>query len=918
MYIRHKLIYIFIFTLLSITGAYSYADDALKGDRQLAIGITGDTSVCTFEESMYQAGRNDCVSYTWYLDGGKISFGDSTAMLSVYWETTGQKDIMLVALINDTTLYSDTSYYQVNIYEKPDADINGSRDVCANSTNIYQTVKNKDETLSWLVIGSKSYQEIDESSISVDWGASGTGRIILVIENINNCSDTAEIAVNIGDSLRPEITGNETACLNDTAFYKTDADSALSNKWTVQGGLLVSSDDEDEIMVIWNRTGGGQVILEQSSAGGCEGSNFMNVKVYDKPDAVINGNRTVCRNSYETYIGNNSPSVTNKWKAENGTIFGTDTSQTVEVEWTGSSPAYLTLYTQISGSDCIDSITIDIAINDPPFVGLSGELIVCEGQEYIYVSDNSGPAYSNQWFVDSGHINGVSDADSAYISWDRPGTGTITLVTGDENSNCSDSLVFIVEVYPLPAPDFDADTIACEGEYKQYLALDTAGVLNLWTVSGGTIVGNNSSGLVEILWGQTGKASVTLRQYYDSLDCFNEITKELYVHPFTPLRIIGDTVVCTNSAHTFYSGADAVYTVEWFADGGTIMNSDNYHAEIRWDQGGPESIQMVYYIPDTQCNDTSYLDINVIDFPEPNIYGNDIAVPSGTETYSSDYADDIIYKWTVSGGEISGPDNEYEVRVVWNNAIEGLLTLCISNDYGCESCTDKTVSISSVNTRVKLAYVHGEPGDVVNIPVYLMNGASLIDAGAEELSANIIFNSTLLVPVDDTPMGYLDGDNRKVPISLSINELNNILDTLTFMVTYGNSDTTSLVVDSLCIAGTEYYLKAENGFFRLDGICHDGGYPKLINPNTKAGIRNISPNPAKESILIEYSISEKCDTYFVIYNYMGQIVRDIHLISGETGDGSLSIDLNELSDGKYLIFMKTETINQAKTFSIMK
>ena len=109
-----------------------------------------------------------------------------------------------------------------------------------------------------------------------------------------------------------------------------------------------------------------------------------------------------------------------------------------------------------------------------------------------------------------------------------------------------------------------------------------------------------------------------------------------------------------------------------------------------------------------------------------------------------------------------------------------------------------------------------------------------------------------------------------------------------------------------------------NGKFTLLGVCREGG-ARLINPNTKAAIVSVSPNPTDGKVEIEISVIEAGKTELAIYNTLGEKVAIIYESeSPQRGASTFTLNTNEIGAGQYLLRLTTPTFVESKILIIMK
>jgi hypothetical protein len=192
---------------------------------------------------------------------------------------------------------------------------------------------------------------------------------------------------------------------------------------------------------------------------------------------------------------------------------------------------------------------------------------------------------------------------------------------------------------------------------------------------------------------------------------------------------------------------------------------------------------------------------------------------------------------------------------------------------------------------------------------------------ASDFTAKIRFQSSILTLKNHTDFSFQNDSiivNLRGKISTS-----NILADIPVIAGLGSAEQTGLDIVEFKLLDNlgnivDYEFEKYPGTFKLLGICKDGG-TRLINPNGKAGIQSIAPNPAGNSIDLEFSTSEIGYTEIAIYNTLGEKVltafsEDI----SETGKRNIKINSGEIGNGTYMVIFKSPTVVDTKQIMIVK
>ena len=220
---------------------------------------------------------------------------------------------------------------------------------------------------------------------------------------------------------------------------------------------------------------------------------------------------------------------------------------------------------------------------------------------------------------------------------------------------------------------------------------------------------------------------------------------------------------------------------------------------------------------------------------------------------------------------------------------------------------------------IYIASNNANNGEITSLPMILRNSENLITNDIpKEFTAKLRFNASLLYPLFETINDTIDGNERIIEVNGSIAKSTGIMKEMNYYTALGNAKCTGLIIDTLIWKNIKAELETENGEFCLNDICYEGG-ARLVNPNSKARILSIQPNPSSEELVIEYQATETGKTELLLINNLGAIVRNISY--SEISDFNKKIEtikLNDLSSGQYLLIFKTPTQIDSHKVIILK
>jgi hypothetical protein len=261
--------------------------------------------------------------------------------------------------------------------------------------------------------------------------------------------------------------------------------------------------------------------------------------------------------------------------------------------------------------------------------------------------------------------------------------------------------------------------------------------------------------------------------------------------------------------------------------------------------------------------------------------------------------------------------------LIGETARECLITLpgdyavAITNAQGCAAVSDVfPVGCIMASTIVALPHLIVNPGDTVILDLSLLENLCVEELGLQNFSAIIRYNKTLLVPIGATPFGRIDGGDRLIDFSSSLDALRKQSLDLRFLATLGNNDSIPLILDEFRWLNGRAEVTLIDGSLRMR-ICREGG-DRLFDSERQAALRQNRPNPFNTTTIIEFETIESGPTQVYVLNTLGQRVRSLFQSSVGAGTYVLSFDASGLPSGNYICVLQTPTITLHRVMLLVK
>lgn len=129
------------------------------------------------------------------------------------------------------------------------------------------------------------------------------------------------------------------------------------------------------------------------------------------------------------------------------------------------------------------------------------------------------------------------------------------------------------------------------------------------------------------------------------------------------------------------------------------------------------------------------------------------------------------------------------------------------------------------------------------------------------------------------------------------------------------------------ITGSAYVIRSDNNFPLVTGSGFSGVQAShRINAVTSVGVEdvvkeqsfNAFPNPVQNELNLQFNLLESSEIHVVVYDVLGQAVKSIPAATYGTGINNLQINTADLSNGIYVVTLKTDEGDLSKRVTVSK
>ncbi|MFC2131684.1 two-component regulator propeller domain-containing protein [Bacteroidota bacterium] len=461
-------------------------------------------------------------------------------------------------------------------------------------------------------------------------------------------------------------------------------------------------------------------------------------------------------------------------------------------------------------------------------------------------------------------------------------------------------------IHSSPQPKISGSFQVFPGSLEKY---ECTGGKIIWRIEKG-IIEDSTSLYINVRWNEPGQGKIILIEE-SSYSCVDSVIQDIIISS-PDFEIQGKNAVCDGDIEIYYTeripDSEILWTVE---SNGTIIGENTEDSVlVSWESSGDSRVivqQTINGFPNEK-----FYNITINERPlKPTIELAGEKLISNSTNGNQWFHNDTL---------IPGAINQIYTPIIKT----GYYQVQVTNESGCTSelsgkyYYDKnpTVSFRIGNGSIFRA----KPGEEIQVPIYLISDDDLTSYGVEAIEARFSYNYTLLKPLN-TNENRIDNGERIINLYLPIVKDQDLLTTLNLKAMLGNSLGTDLILDSIEVSGGTVNITGNEfaGHFELEGVCMEGGFPRLISNRGKAQLILLSPNPANESCELEYELIEEGSTKIYICNTYGEVIKTI--LNGEItmpGKNKLSIKTNDLSTGMYFVILETPTIRKAVKMEVVK
>jgi PKD repeat protein len=512
-------------------------------------------------------------------------------------------------------------------------------------------------------------------------------------------------------------------CAFDTTLVNLPYIPGNTYTWTVTGGTWSVGANPAEIEVVWGPAGGGFVSVTVLTAGGMTRTYDTCVDILPGPTASFTSTAYACLGAGMSFTNTSVGATGYFWDFGDG-----NTSGLADPTHTYAAPGtYVVTLTAFKDNfdaagnplcTCEDTFTMVVEVDDLPGPNIFCISTLCEGDSATYWTDATG-CDSLVWTVLDAQGLPLPFTqlapDSIAVVWPTGPFGTLTLAAfGCDQTYCTSPTSVTVPIISSTAPVLGPDPV-CEFSTAVYEVPKWAATAYLWTVTGGTIVGSDSSHTVTVAWGAAGTGTLHvdwISSFLQGLpghtppDCSGAADLTVTILPDFDVLHLGPSTVCVGTT-TSFTTTSTLAPFMWTVNPSLpVTPTGPYTADLTWTTPGVYQVTATAVGLNTYCSSSHTVTVQVVGVPTPGpITGATSVCIGAATTYSATAAPGTYLMWSATGGtptQYTGPTTS----VVWTGPTPLSVSIVqgMTGNPGCMS-DPVTLSVTPLTLPVQVGII---------------------------------------------------------------------------------------------------------------------------------------------------------------------------------------------------------------------
>ncbi|MFN4246166.1 MAG: PKD domain-containing protein [Flavipsychrobacter sp.] len=509
--------------LVPIFGTDTVKVDKMDADFSFSPNAICNAGTVQFTDTVLYTISN-VVSRSWdFGDGGTSTVHNP----SHAYTAPGNYNVRLI--VTNAQGCKDTIIKTVIIHYPPNVTVSGASSICQGATTGVVLTASGASTYSWAPPTGLS---CTNCAVTTALPASTTTYIVTGTD-VNGCTDTAHVTVNVNNRPNVNATSNKSAvCIGSNATLT--ASGASTYVWSPITSLSCSTC----VSPIATPTATTTYIVTGTDANGCTDTGVVTINVNPLPTVSAGSNIAICNGSSTTLTG--SGASTYVWTPASTLSCSTCVSPV-------ATPTTTTTYT-VTGTDangCVNTANVTVSVNALPTVSAGSNVAICNGSSATL---NSSGASTYVWTPAS-----TLSCSTCVSPVATPTATTTYTVTGTDANGCSNTANVTVTVDNLPNVNAISNKSAvCIGSTATLTA--SGATSYVWTPTGSLSCSTCTSPIATPTTATTYTVTGT-----DANGCVNTANVTVNVNALPTVSAGSNVTICNGSSTTLNATGASTY-----------------------------------------------------------------------------------------------------------------------------------------------------------------------------------------------------------------------------------------------------------------------------------------------------------------------------------------------------------------------
>ncbi|MCX7768327.1 MAG: choice-of-anchor L domain-containing protein, partial [Flavobacteriales bacterium] len=557
-------------------------------------------------------------------------------------------------------------------------------------------------------------------NISYSWSnGAGTGQTISVnpgstttytVTATDACGTTATAQTTVAVVPAPSSAFSmpSTGCVGQpvTITYTGNAPPGATYNWNFGAATVQSGSGQGPYTVTFPNTGSFNVSLTVIHNGCTSATTTQNIQISNAFTSTFSAPANICagQTATITYTGNAPANATYNWNFGGGTVLSGSGQGPYQVQF--NTPGTPTITLSVASGSCTSSTTsVPITVNQIPTSTFTVTSPVCVGQNAtVTYTGNGGNASVYNWNFAGGNAVPGWGMGPHQVSWNAPGTYTITLTT-NLNGCISPPTSVNVDVISAPTSTFSiSPNPPCAGQNVTvtYTGNASAGATYSWNFGGGVIVSGSGQGPYVINFPSAQNYNISLQ--VNQGGCISTTTTQTVAvtQPPTSSFTTSSPICFGQNLTVNYTGnAPPGATYNWNFGGATVV-SGNGPGPYNLSFPSPGSYTLSLQVNNNGCQSNTTTQ-NVVVNPGPSASfavnpGTLCEGQAATVTYTGNAGAGATYTWNFGGGTVQSGSGAGPYQVSWATGGNYTVSLTVTQN-GCTSTpATQAVTVNAIPT----------------------------------------------------------------------------------------------------------------------------------------------------------------------------------------------------------------------------